>query len=240
LLAKPQQSRENSNTIVLTTPKQAWQQHLSNPAFRRMLIIGVTLILIILYIFPYFFQHIQNRHGKVISDPILGYLTPRDLSVPLFIVIWGISLLAIFRSIRNPRVLMTFIWAWIPITLCRFITITLFPLEPPAGLIGLIDPLSNHFYGPRFITKDLFFSGHTSTVFLIALSLPRKIDKNIGLLGTFMVAAMLLIQHVHYTLDIVFAFPFGYFFWWLSEKILLRNAYRKTPPRSAPKSTTTS
>ena len=99
-------------------------------------------------------------------------------------------------------------------------TITLFPLEPPAGLIGLVDPLSNFFYGhDKFITKDLFFSGHTSTMFLLYFCLVKPVDKRIALLVTVLVACLLLVQHVHYSVDILGGFVFGWFSWWLGNRL---------------------
>jgi membrane-associated phospholipid phosphatase len=102
------------------------------------------------------------------------------------------------------------------------LTISLVPLDPPAGLIGLADPLSNFFYGPKFITRDLFFSGHTSTVFLLYLCLPGKADKKLALAATLSVAILLLVQHVHYTLDVLGGFLFGWISWWISARLMVR------------------
>jgi membrane-associated phospholipid phosphatase len=117
---------------------------------------------------------------------------------------------------------LTFVWSWVILSVFRMLTISLVPLDPPAGLIGLVDPLSNAFYGPKFITKDLFFSGHTSTVFLLYLCLPGRVDKRLALLITFGVATLLLIQHVHYTLDVLGGFLFGWLSWWIATKTILR------------------
>jgi membrane-associated phospholipid phosphatase len=102
------------------------------------------------------------------------------------------------------------------------LTITLVPLDPPAGLVGLVDPLSNFFYGPKFVTHDLFFSGHTSTVFLLYLCLPGKADKKLALAVTLSVAVLLLVQHVHYTLDVLGGFLFGWVSWWISTRLMVK------------------
>jgi hypothetical protein len=85
------------------------------------------------------------------------------------------------------------------------LAISFVPLDPPAGLIVLTDPLTAVFYGRSTITKDLFFSGHTSILFLAFLCLERKWDKILALTGTCIVACLLLVQHVHYTIDIIAA-----------------------------------
>lgn len=139
-------------------------------------------------------------------------------------MIWTMCALAVFRAVQNPRILLVFSWSFLLLSIFRMLTITLIPLDPPAGLIGLTDPLSNFFYGhDRFITKDLFFSGHTSTMFLVYFCLTHRGDRRIGLLITFCVAILLLVQHVHYTLDILGGFLFGWLSWWLGSRIAGRD-----------------
>jgi membrane-associated phospholipid phosphatase len=183
---------------------------------------GMAILIPILCFFPYFFQTIEQRHGIVLDDPILRALSPHNVSVPLFIIIWTLSLLSIVRAAQHPWMFLTFLWAFIPLTLFRMLTISLVPLDPPIGLVGLVDPLSNFFYGPKFITRDLFFSGHTSTVFLLYLCLPGKGDKKFAMVVTLSVAVLLLVQHVHYTLDVLGGFLFGWISWWISTRLMVR------------------
>jgi membrane-associated phospholipid phosphatase len=60
------------------------------------------------------------------------------------------------------------------------------------------------------MTKDLFFSGHTATVFLLFLNSQTKLWKNVFLTLTILVGFCVLIQHVHYTVDVIAAPFFGY------------------------------
>ena len=89
--------------------------------------------------------------------------------------------------------------------------IGLISLNPPAGLIPLADPITNQFYGAHYITHDLFFSGHTTTVFLIFLCLKKKWDRIYALFGIHSYwVFFLLVQHVHYTIDVLAAPVFTY------------------------------
>jgi membrane-associated phospholipid phosphatase len=203
---------------TLITVRQEWQHAWNITDFRRKVIMGLIVVTTILSLLPFFFQRIEQRHGILLNDPLLRWLPAYSISVPLFIVIWAITILSIVRAIQNPWMFLNFLWAFIVMSLFRVLTITLVPLDPPAGLIGLVDPLSNAFYGDKFITKDLFFSGHTSSVFLLYLSLPGRLDKRLALLGTFCVAFLLLVQHVHYTLDVLGGFVFA----WISYRIATR------------------
>ena len=102
------------------------------------------------------------------------------------------------------------LWAYNVVTLLRMSFIGLISLNPPLGLIPLADPITNLFYGKDYITHDLFFSGHTTTVFLIFLCLKRKNDRIFALFASVSVGFLLLVQHVHYTADVVAAPVFTY------------------------------
>src|SRR5579871_2885985 len=155
---------------IFFTVRQEWQGAWQVSAFRRRTISGLIIIIAILSSLPVFFQYIERRQGAQLNDPVLGLLAPHNVSLPLFVVIWAISGYYIYRAAQTPQLFLNFLWAYIVLLIFRTLTITLIPLDPPTGLIPLVDPLSNFFYGDKFVTKDLFFSGHTSTVFLLYLS----------------------------------------------------------------------
>jgi membrane-associated phospholipid phosphatase len=209
---------------TLIAARQEWQEAWSVLGFRRKLIAGIMIVILILAMFPVFFQRIEQRHGILLNDPLLSYLPAHNVSIPLFIIIWTLSTLAAIRAIQSPRMFLTFVWSFVLLSIFRMLTISLTPLDPPAGLIGLVDPLSNFFYGDKFITRDLFFSGHTSTVFVLSLCLPGRTEKKLALLATICVGLLLLVQHVHYTLDVLGGFVFG----WLAYRIATRTIVRET------------
>ncbi|MFD2934122.1 phosphatase PAP2-related protein [Spirosoma flavum] len=199
----------------------AWQTAWQSPIFRRKFIIGIIGVLTLLGTFPYFFHTIEQHSGPVLNDWVLSQLPPYDVSLIIFLVIWAAGLLILIRSRRNPAVFMMFVYSYVIITLSRMLTINLVPLNPPVGLIPMVDPLTNAFYGKVYITKDLFYSGHTSTIFLIFLCLRQRWDRLIVLLGSLLVGGLLLVQHVHYTVDVLSAFVFTYPLYWLGKKLAL-------------------
>ncbi len=157
---------------------------------------------------PYGFEFIQNRGGLILNDPLLNILPAINLSWPIFIAMYSLAILLIIRALSNPKLVYDFLKMYIPLTFLRFLTIYLIPLDPPESLVSLADPITKIFYGGVEITRDLFFSGHTSTMFLIYLVLEKKSDKTFALAVVIFIATALLFQHIHYTADIVFAFPF--------------------------------
>ncbi|SRR5258708_9926137 len=212
-----------SQQTILIEVRQEWQEAWLTPSFRRRLMVGMAVLITMLSMLPMFFQVIERRNGFLLNDPLLRLLQPHNVSMALFIVLWTFTAYCTFRAAQTPRMFLAYLWSFIFLTAFRVLTISLIPLDPPAGLIGLVDPVSNFFYGSdKFVTKDLFFSGHTSAVFLLYLTVPGKTDKKLALVVTAIVAFLLLVQHVHYTLDILG----GVLFCWISYQIATRTVLR--------------
>ena len=200
----------------------SWKEAVRTKGFILKLVIVAIIFAAILFVFPFFFQHIEKRNGMQLQDIIVYNIHPVDLSVPIFICIWGITFIIAIRCFKNPTMFLTGMYGFIVLTLTRMLTITLVPLNPPHGLIPLVDPISNFFYGKTdFITKDLFFSGHTSSQFLFFLCLQKRNDKILALLSTCVVGTCVLFQHVHYTIDVLAAIPLTYLCFLLGRRLAL-------------------
>lgn len=209
-------------------PVLSWRSAVKETRFKTRLIIVTVIFAAILFAFPYFFQHIEHREGRVLKDIIVDNLHPVDVSLPIFICIWSITFLVAFRCLRSPMLFLTTLYSFIILTLLRMMTISLIPLNPPPGLIPLVDPISNFFYGKtEFVTKDLFFSGHTSSQFLFMLCLNRRFDKILAFLSVCIVGTLVLVQHVHYTVDVVAAIPLTYLCFLAGRRIALGNGSRQ-------------
>lgn len=186
----------------------AWNEVWKNPTFKRKTLVYSSLLVVILLILPFFFSAIEQRNGSQLYDPILQLIPAVDVSLATFLVIWSMTIFMAVRMLHNPSLFLFTLCSMVVLFLSRLISISLLPLEPPVGLIPLKDPIVNLFYGGKdvFITKDLFFSGHTSTQFLFFLCLHKRSDKLIALAASLAVATLVLVQHVHYTIDVFFAF----------------------------------
>ncbi len=186
----------------------AWARALENTRFRNKLLAGVVLLACILVMLPRFFQFIENRNGVVLNDWLLQWIGPADLSVPLFIIIWSTTALFIIRSLYQPVLFLNAVYSLSFLCLVRMLTIYLVPLDPPATLIAIRDPLTSLTYGGKdvFMTKDLFFSGHTSNMLMLALCFEKKTDRWLGLGAAVAVGLLVLLQHAHYSIDVLAAF----------------------------------
>lgn len=197
----------------------AWRFAWDYPAFRVKLILGAFLMACIVFSLQDFFQLIQPRSGVLMNDWVLSALPARDVSVYIFVILYPASAFLFWRMGENSTICITFLWGYIFLCLVRMLTIWMIPLDAPAQLIHLSDPFSIIFYGTNRITKDLFFSGHTATLFLVGLCLKNKWEKIIVFFATAVLAVLLLIQHVHYTADVLAAPLFSYLFWYLGKTI---------------------
>nr|WP_283769986.1 phosphatase PAP2-related protein [Mucilaginibacter sp. Bleaf8] len=120
------------------------------------------------------------------------------------------GLYTLIRAIKEPLIYTRYVWLYIAICTARILTITLIPLAAPLGLVELVDPLTGVFYGHATITKDLFFSGHTATLVAMYFCLPKKGERIAAIIASVAVGILLLVQHVHYTIDVLAA-PFFVF-----------------------------
>lgn len=94
--------------------------------------------------------------------------------------------------------------------LFRGIAMYLTPFAAPENILLLNDPFVQFFGEGDILTKDLFFSGHTGTLFLLVLLIDNKTLKAVFLIATFLVASAVLLQHVHYSVDVLAAPFFAY------------------------------
>jgi PAP2 superfamily C-terminal len=182
-----------------------WKDTWGSPYKRRQIIFGSVIMLLIVFMLPLFFNHIEKRKGTLLNDWLLAQIPPHNVSVLIFAVIWGMILLILYRAIYHPSIYINYCWALILVSLARLTCISLVPLSPPQGLIPLTDPITGIFYGESNITKDLFFSGHVATLTLIFLCLEIKSDKIIAFFAIIVVAVLLEVQHIHYSIDILAA-----------------------------------
>ncbi len=82
-----------------------------------------------------------------------------------------------------------------------------------------------------YLTKDLFFSGHVSTTFLLLLYVwPHRRMRRWMLLGHALVVGSVFLSHLHYTIDVVGAYAVTFSIFALREWPL--GTLLKGPPRS--------
>ena len=132
----------------------------------------MVLLLGLLAVAPGFYHFIQARPGQRLADPLLGLLPVHDTSVLTFAVIYGSIAAALGFLAPKPKLLLRALWAYYLLQLLRMLTLWQVPLEPPAALVVLHDPVMDRIFAvtTQPIVRDLFFSGHTATAALLVLA----------------------------------------------------------------------
>jgi hypothetical protein len=206
--------------IFRSNLKQSWKAAFENRTFTLKFVAALAVFLIFPIKADNFFQWIQLREGVQWNDPLLNLLPALNVSYPIFGIIYLSVIYLLYRLLHEPKRFLWFAWAFNLETAFRFATIYLVALEPPIGLVDLHDPLAEILiYGDKLaITKDLFFSGHTATMVFVCYFLPNVIERIIAIGLSLILVTLLLIQHVHYSLDIVAAPLFTFAAIWIVKK----------------------
>src|SRR5687767_5328773 len=117
-----------------------WRSALQDKRFRNKILIAAILLALCAYVAPIFFKYIQQREGLVLNDYLLNKLPAYDLSVWTFVLLYILILSAVISLAFNPQLFLLTLQAYIILTLLRFVTILIVPLDPPLQLVELIDP----------------------------------------------------------------------------------------------------
>jgi hypothetical protein len=196
---------DSTRSSRLVTWKDAW----ASPAMRRQFLLTLPALVVVMLIFSRFILYIENRPAVTIPDPVLALFEARDFTWLVFTFIYGGVVLGIFYLLSHPRALLVALQAYVIMMSIRMIVMYLAPLGPPEGLIPLVDPFATAGTGVT-LTKDLFFSGHTSTIFLLFLTARIRTLRLVFLICAIITGGLLMLQHVHYSLDVAAAPFFAY------------------------------
>jgi membrane-associated phospholipid phosphatase len=200
----------------------SWKEFLKGKSNRVEFAVTLLLLVAVLTSLTNFLNYVEAREGVVLPDPILSLFKPIDLSWLTFALIYISLVVAIVTLSKNPRRLLFAIQLYTLMVAVRIAAMYLLPLEPPTTTIILNDPFVEYFGTGQTLTKDLFFSGHTATLFILFLVSEKKIIKTVFLISTIAVAISVILQHVHYTID-VFA---AVFFTYACYKVLVKTKMR--------------
>jgi hypothetical protein len=187
--------------------KYNWKKFLSKKGNFIELFFCVLYFLFVSFLFKKYLVVYETIPGIQLYDIMLDFFKPADVSVYIFVLLYTIIFFNYFFLIAYPRMLVCFFIFYATCLLIRFILLSFINLEPPLMYQEFSDPiLSSSTYEGIKITKDLFFSGHMVTVFCAYFAMPNRILKFLYLIGSVLLALLLIVQHVHYTIDILGAY----------------------------------
>ena len=185
----------------------SWQTFFQNKRNRLEFILTVIVLILLMSVFSQFLTFVEQREGAVLNDPLLNLFSPVDLTWFTFALIYVCIIIFFIAVIKDPNKVMIAFQTYGLMVLFRGIAMYLTPFAAPENILLLNDPFVQLFGKGEILTKDLFFSGHTGTIFLLLLLIENKKLKLTFLIATIFVGSAVLFQHVHYAID-VFVAPF--------------------------------
>lgn len=174
------------------------------------IIITLIFLIVVLIVFSSFLEYVEERQGVSLPDPILNLFNPVDLTWLTFGLIYTSLIIAIINFTKEPIKLLLAIQSYVLLVVFRLIVMYVTPLDAPVKLLSLNDPFVQFFGSGKILTKDLFFSGHTATLFLLFLIADKKFIKAFFLCSTLVIGVAVILQHVHYSVDVLTAPFFAY------------------------------
>ncbi len=185
-----------------------WRKSIANSRYRVILIVSIVFCLLVSIGLARSYDAYEKRPGIEIQDPILSHFHALDISIPIFILTYGILLLGSMIALRHPNKTVLTLQSFAMMASFRLVTLFLTPFVPPAGIIPLQDPINSiFFYSGRANLNDLFFSGHTAVPFLFFFIFKNSKIRYIFLVLGILIGCGVLVQKIHYSID-VFAAPF--------------------------------
>ncbi|KAB2842592.1 MAG: J domain-containing protein [Melioribacteraceae bacterium] len=145
---------------------EAWKPALLDKAFRTKMIVSVLLLAIALFFLARFLPYNETRPGFSLDDPLLKTFNPIDLTWITFILIYGALVVGLASLAKYPRRILIAFQSYTLVASLRLITIYFLPFNAPPDIIPMKDPFVEFFGGGQTLLRDLFFSGHTATMFL--------------------------------------------------------------------------
>jgi hypothetical protein len=183
--------------------KTKYKTHFTDKDFLISLTVGFVILAAALIINFYAGTYATKIASNSVTDIILSNVGVYDLDgffiYGSFAFFFFLLILAAFKPKDIPFIIKSI--ALFIITRALFITLT--HIGPfPSQITINSDILSKLAFG-----ADLFFSGHTGMPFLIALIFWKdKLIRYISLFFSFGFAVVVLLSHMHYTIDVLSAF----------------------------------
>lgn len=195
------------NRDFLLRIRRNWGEFWRNTRRRHEFVVSLALLTAVMLMTLKFLHYNEQRAGVRVADPLLAMIPPVDLSILTFILLYLGLIATVSLLLAQPHRLLIGIQVYAVYAALRMFSMWLIPLEPPEGMIPLRDPLMFWAYTGVQLNKDLFFSGHTATMFIFYLVIPQSRTKSLFLVGFVIMAGCLIVQRVHYSVDVLSA-PF--------------------------------
>lgn len=196
-------------------------KNFSDGDLRRSLILALILLFASLIVNFYAGIYATERASNYVTDIILSNVRTFDLDGVFVFGSWIFVAFIVYVCAKNARKAPFIIKSIALFVLIRAIFITLTHIGPfPTQVV--INPRS--FINYFVFGGDLFFSGHTGLPFLLSLIFwDDKRLRYIFLATSIFFGVIVLLAHLHYTIDVLSAFFISYGIFHIAEVLFKRD-----------------
>lgn len=200
--------------------KVAYKSRFRDKGFLASLFYSLAFLALALVINFYAGTYASESASSPVSDIVLSNVPAYDLDVLFIYGSFLFFFLILSLCALRPHQMPFIIKSVALFVIIRSIFITLTHIGPsPSQILIHSDVLSKLTFD-----GDLFFSGHTGLPFLLALTFWRnKIIRSVFLLFSFSFATIVLLAHMHYTIDVLAAFFITYSIYHIALKIFAKD-----------------
>lgn len=204
-----------------------WRGAFRRGEFRDQFFVTLAALLVAVLLMRAFMGYIGARMGAVLHDPVLDLFSPASFAWITFTLIYAGFLLGLVSLVARPFSFLLALRALVVLILIRGICQYFLPLDPPPDAIPLADPFIRVPGFRPVIARDLFFSWHTALLALLAFATQwRDLKVILGLLAL-LVSVLMLLQHAHYTIDLVAAPCFAYAAYGFAKAVSVQEVARR-------------
>ena len=191
---------------------QSFKKYFSDKNYLISFLSGSVLLIISLVVQFFISGYVTRSGSGSVTDIVLSNTRVYDVGG---IFVWGtIILIAIcfFMALARPNYIPFAIKSVAVFTLIRAVFVSLTHISPFPTHVIISSPFFNKEVFNGILTgNDLFFSGHTGMPFLLALMFWDNKKLRFLFLGfSLMFAVVVLLGHLHYSIDVLSAFFITY------------------------------
>ena len=198
---------------------------MTRPEIKTLFVSLLFLGCCVLVFIPFmgYHEHRAESLDIVFQDPMFTVLPALDLSLLIFITLYGSIILYCVLNYKENNFIAIVVVCYGFLVLLRMISMSSIPLNHPDSIIYLNDPFLNNLIYPGRIYNDLFFSGHAAL--FVILYFVSKVRWPFLILGICM-SFFVMIQRVHYSIDVLGAIPFGILATILAKKAIHKWSFK--------------
>ncbi len=175
---------------------------------RRLILLSLVFMGTAMSLDYYSGLYVSSTTSVGVPDLILDYLPPVDLG---FLFIYGYIALVVgmfaYPLFLRVRMLHVVAIQFSLLLTLRSLFMVFTHLKTPPGSVPVSFPW---FFGKLYFENDMFFSGHTALPFLGFYLFRHSAIRYVFLVGAIMMGMVVLVMHLHYSIDVFAAFFMTY------------------------------